>query len=599
MHKHRFYFLETGISRILTRVKKNNTGTFDRNPELVATLPPHIAETISEDKVYISEFIIAKIKGFVHRYPGHPEISDEVFKKVHYVLIDPDKILVDNRILGKTKYIFENINPLLLVVIEIRRKETGKTEINTIYTPKIKELKRLEGKLPVFYQSVERAPHPLSFSGQRRRLSGVSTYIRKISDKDIKSILFFILILTLLFLLWAGRLFVYERFHQPLFDDYVGKTIQGKGVVVEEPEEKSFYQEVIVELSDTTHLQKVIVQADFYPRFSYGDEIVVKGKLKIPKDFKTDAGRTFPYQKFLAKDDIYYILSTPTVTLLSKNKGNPLKTYLFSIKNSFISHIQKVLPRPESSLLSGMLIAGKGGLGATLEKDFKEVGLVHIVVLSGYNVTIVAEAFIKLLYFLPRSVAYGFGAIGIILFSIMAGGSSTIIRASIMALIALLGKQTGNVYNALRGLFVAGVCMILWNPMILRYDPSFHLSFMATFALIVFSPKVKSIFDRFGLETFTSSTIGEIICSTLAVQIFLLPYLLYMNGSFALITFPANLLVLSFLPLTMLAGFLATISSYIHLGLSYPFSFVSFVMLRYILRIVEIAKHFSSYGMHL
>jgi len=410
---------------------------------------------------------------------------------------------------------------------------------------------------------------------------------------------FYVFILIFLATVFPVRFYIHNRIHRPLFDDFIGKTIQGKGVVVEEPEEKSFYQEVIVELSDTTHLQKVIVQADFYPRFSYGDELAVKGKLKIPKDFKTNAGRTFPYQKFLAKDDIYYILSTPTVTLLSKNKGNSVKTYLFSIKNSFISHIQKVLPRPESSLLSGMLIAGKGGLGATLEKDFKEVGLVHIVVLSGYNVTIVAEAFIKLLYFLPRSIAYGFGAIGIILFSIMAGGSSTIIRASIMALIALLGKQTGNVYSALRGLFVAGVCMVLWNPMILRYDPSFHLSFMATFALIVFSPKVKSIFDKFGFNTFTDSAIGEIVCSTLAVQIFLLPYLLYMNGSFALITFPANLLVLSFLPLTMLAGFLATALSYIHLGLSYPFSVVSFVMLRYILRIVQISKHFLELGIHL
>jgi len=410
---------------------------------------------------------------------------------------------------------------------------------------------------------------------------------------------FYVFIFIFLATVFTVRFYIHNRIHRPLFDDFIGKTIQGKGVVVEEPEEKSFYQEVVVELSDTSHRQKVIVQADFYPRFSYGDELAVKGKLKIPKDFKTNAGRAFPYQKFLAKDDIYYILSAPTVTLLSKNKGNALKTYLYSIKNSFIEHIQKVLPRPESSLLSGMLIAGKGGLGATLEKDFKEVGLVHIVVLSGYNVTIVAEAFIKLLYFLPRSVAYGFGAMGIILFSIMAGGSSTIIRASIMALIALLGKQTGNLYNALRGLFVAGVIMILWNPMILRYDPSFHLSFMATFALIVFSPKVKGIFDKFGFKTFTDSAIGEIVCSTLAVQIFLLPYLLYMNGSFALITFPANLLVLSFLPFTMLAGFLATASSYIHLGLSYPFSVVSFVMLRYILRIVQISKHFLELGIHL
>jgi competence protein ComEC len=396
---------------------------------------------------------------------------------------------------------------------------------------------------------------------------------------------FYIVIFILLIFLFPIRLFVYQKFHQPLLDDFIGKTLRAKGVVVEEPEEKSFYQQVIVDIEGIPRQQKMLVQAAFYPRFKYGDQVTIEGKLKVPKDFKTDAGRTFPYQKYLAKDNIYYILSAQTVVLVSEDHGNPLKSHLFAIKDSFISHIQKVLPRPESSLLSGMLIAGKGGLGTSLEKDFK----VHIVVLSGYNVTIVAEAFVKVLSFLPRGVALGSGAVGIILFAVMAGGSSTIIRASIMALIALLGKQTGNMYNALRGLFVAGIIMVLWNPLILRYDPSFHLSFMATFALIVGSPLVKKIIPW----------AGEIICSTLAVQIFLLPYLLWMNGSFAFVTFPANLLVLSFLPFTMLAGFVATVSSYFsygHLNISYPFAFVSFVMLRYILRIVEMVKGWVGWG---
>jgi len=418
-------------------------------------------------------------------------------------------------------------------------------------------------------------------------------------DEAMPRLRFFILIFILLVVIYPVRLFIHNRLHRPLLDAYLGKTIEGRGVVVDEPEEKSFYQHVIVDLAGTDRKQKVIVQANFYPRFEYGDEVAIKGKLKAPKDFKTAAGQTFPYQKYLAKDDIYYLVSTPTVTLIAKDQGNPVKAWLFDIKHSFIDHIQKVLPRPESSLLSGMLIAGKGGLGPALEKEFKNVGLIHIVVLSGYNVTIVAEAFIKALLFLPRSVAYSTGAVGVILFAIMAGGSSTIIRASIMSLIALLGKQTGNMYSAFRGLFVAGILMVLWNPLILLYDPSFHLSFMATFALITGSPLVHKLFTRIGWKSFADSTIGEIVCSTLAVQIFLLPYLLYMNGSFAFITFPANLFVLSFLPFTMLFGFLATITSYLHLGISYPFSFVSFVMLRYILRIVEIASEFTGFGVHL
>jgi competence protein ComEC len=405
---------------------------------------------------------------------------------------------------------------------------------------------------------------------------------------------FYIFILVVFALLFPLRLYVHQKFHRPLFDEYVGITFTGIGVVTQETEEKSFYREVVVELANTKRKQVVLVQAPFYPDFEYGDKVAIKGKLKHPKDFKTDAGNVFPYQKYLAKDDVYYILSSPTVTLLEKHQGNSVKAFLLKIKHSFVSHIQKILPRPESSLLSGILIAGKGGLGAALEEDFKKVGLIHIVVLSGYNVTIVAEAFIKTLSFLPRAVGYGTGAVGIIFFSIMAGGSSTIIRASIMSLVALLGKATGNIYSALRGLFVAGFIMVMWNPMILLYDPSFQLSFLATFALIVFSPVVQQLLGKFG-----QTTLGEIVSSTLAVETFLLPYLLHMNGSFAFVSFPANLLVLSFLPFTMLVGFVSTVISYLHLGLSYPFSFMAFIVLRYILRIVEVASAFASLGIHI
>jgi len=405
-----------------------------------------------------------------------------------------------------------------------------------------------------------------------------------------RSYLFGILILILLFFV---RLSIYKYFHHPLLDSYLGKTFSGKGIVVDEPAEKSFYTQVIIKLEDVKGKQRILLHSPS-SHFKYGDELSVKGKLSYPKDFKTDAGHIFHYQEYLAKDNIFYVIASPKITLISKHKGNSVKAFLFNIKDSFISHIQSILPRPESSLMSGMLIAGKQGLGKDLEDKFKQVGLIHIVVLSGYNVTIVAESLINSLFFLPQNISYGFGVVGIILFGIMAGGTSTIIRASFMSFIALVAKLTGNTYSALRALLASAILMILINPLILRYDPSFQLSFLATFGLIVFSPIIQKRLGIFG-----ESPLGEIISSTLAVELFLFPYLLYSNGSVALVSFPANLLVLSYIPFTMLVGFIATIFSYIYLPLSYPFSFISFIMLRYTLRIVELATHLTFFSIHL
>jgi len=451
----------------------------------------------------------------------------------------------------------------IIATIRYWRPESGVTEINTIFSSHSRELKLLKAK-------------------------------------SIK-ILVIILAFLLVFLIRYGW---YTRTHVPLLDGGLGRGFETVGVVVEEPEEKSFYQEVIIEVSNVgsslsaspslwflNSKQKILIKAPFYPKFTYGDEVRAKGVLKYPKDFKTDSGRTFPYVNFLAKDNVYYLMTSSKVTLLSERNGARLKHVLFDIKNSFIGQIHKILPRPESSLLSGMLIAGKGGLGSDLEQKFKDTGLIHIVVLSGYNVTIVAEAFIKILSFVPRLYGYSAGMFGIILFAVMAGGGTTIIRASAMAIIALYAKWTGNTYNAFRALVVSGACMILLNPLTLLYDPSFHLSFMATFALIVFTPYTQKMFGSFG-----ETAIGQIISSTLTIELFLLPYLLWMNGEFAVVAFLANVAVLSFIPATMLAGFVAVVVSYVYFALSYPFAVISFITLHYVMRIVEIASLFTDFA---
>ena len=70
----------------------------------------------------------------------------------------------------------------------------------------------------------------------------------------------------------------------------------------------------------------------------------------------------------------------------------------------------------------------------------------------------------------------------------MTGASATIIRATVMALIVIFAKLSGRESEAKKALFLAGFMMLIYNPMLLLFDPSFQLSFLATLGLIVFSP---------------------------------------------------------------------------------------------------------------
>jgi competence protein ComEC len=238
--------------------------------------------------------------------------------------------------------------------------------------------------------------------------------------------------------------------------------------------------------------------------------------------------------------------------------------------------------------MGGLLLGGSGKFPDDLNDAFIRTGTIHIVALSGFNVTIVAEAimsFFKTL--LSQTWSISLGIVSIILFALMTGAGSTIIRASIMAILALIARATGRTYQATRALILAGVIMVLLNPLILFYDISFQLSFIATFGIIHLAPLLEKYFKWLPKIL----DLPSIASTTAAAYAFVLPFLLYKMGVLSVVALPVNILILPFIPATMFFGFIASLlgltSSYIAL----PFSFVSHLLLVYELGII---KWFSS-----
>ena len=139
------------IKDLLDRVNGNKTGIFSRIPEVIVILDKKSGELIGDNHVHISEFIIAKVKGLVHGFSGHTEITDEIFEGLPWNINNPKEIIIDKRAIGK--YLFIAREPSHVIVIEVTRKESGKTEINTIYPIGEKERRRLD-KYPIAFNSV-------------------------------------------------------------------------------------------------------------------------------------------------------------------------------------------------------------------------------------------------------------------------------------------------------------------------------------------------------------------------------------------------------------------------------------------------------------
>ena len=392
-------------------------------------------------------------------------------------------------------------------------------------------------------------------------------------------------------------------------EGFIDKKINIEGLIVEEEDRRESQTFLTVEVGRVGKVldekiiseikksrTKILVKTAEFQRFSYGDGVLIGGTLRKPKSFETKGGGEFDYASYLEKDGILYIVEKASVEKIFEGGGSSVKRILFSVKNKFIDSLRKNINEPEVSLLSGLVVGGKQSLGGEWMERFQRTGVMHIVVLSGYNITIVANSVIKFFgIFLSSAASMFIGVLAIILFAIMTGGSATVVRATIMAIIALLARYTKRRYAVTRALIIAAVLMVVHNPLIVVFDPSFQLSFMATIALVYVSPLVESK-AKFITEKFH---VREIVVSTIATQIFVLPLLLHMTGNFSVVALPVNLLILGFIPLTMFYGFLAGMIGIVFSAIALPFAYLAYALLFYEMKIVELfsAVPFASFSL--
>jgi len=370
------------------------------------------------------------------------------------------------------------------------------------------------------------------------------------------------------------------------FESYVGQEVTLHGVIIDEPDTRENGQKLTIKATADGEKTKILASVGLGEDYKYGDEINFTSKLEKPENFITDQGKEFDYVNYLRKDGIFYVMNYAEIEVVSRGNGNFVKNVLFTVKEKFLEKMNFVIDSPENLLMGGLILGEKSNFSEALRQSFVNTGTVHIVALSGYNVTIVAEWFMKLfaqIPFVSKNLGIGMGILAILLFILMTGASSTAIRAGVMATLALVARATGRDYDVARALVLAAVFMIIINPLVLVYDVSFQLSFIATVAVIFFTPKIEKYF----LWVPKKFQLRDILSVTSAAYIFVFPFILYKMGNFSLVALPANILVLPFIPFTMLLGFATGLAGLIWYGFSVPLGFIAYLLLHYELGVIS------------
>ncbi len=367
----------------------------------------------------------------------------------------------------------------------------------------------------------------------------------------------------------------------PDWDSVLGKEVVFRGLVIAPPDIRQNNQRIIVRPDDQE--TNILVVIDKWVEISYGDEIVANGVLESPENFITEVGKEFNYKRYLANQDVYFIIKYAQIKIVAKDNGSKIKSLLFDLRNSFIKKIEKVISPPESDLANGLILGTRGGFDNELKEEFIKTGTIHIVALSGYNVTIVAEGVMKVFGLIfSQAVSIFFGIFIILLFIIMTGASATSIRAGIMAIILLFARLTGRTYDAGRTLVIAGLLMLVYDLRTIT-DISFQLSFIATAGVLFITPKTK-VWVKFLTNKFN---FRDLVATTIAATISVLPILLYTMGVLSVVSLPTNILILPLIPPTMLFSFIASVLGFVSHTLALPFGYIAHLFLSYILSVIH------------
>lgn len=254
--------------------------------------------------------------------------------------------------------------------------------------------------------------------------------------------------------------------------------------------------------------------------------------------------------------------------------------------NLFSQKTNKLLPEPQASLLNGILWGTKETMPGNFYEALRRTGTLHIIALSGMNITILVALIGKLTLFWGRKKSILLTLLSIFVFISFVGPSASVVRAGIMGSLALIAIYFGRRDWSLLSLVLAAGIMLIFFANWLT-DIGFQLSFLATLGIILFASKPESKKAR-GIGQEILKNVKENLRVTLAAQIFTLPVILFNFKQLSLIAPVTNVLVLWIVQPIMVLGFILSLVSLVFNPLAYPLAWIVWVPLTYFIEIVEL-----------
>lgn len=324
-----------------------------------------------------------------------------------------------------------------------------------------------------------------------------------------------------------------------------GSEVSFEAAITEVPDERPGRTFLVLEGRDA-HVDTTVRATVYEGRYSYGDIVTVTGVLEAPENFDG-----FDYRGWLAKEGIAYVMRNPTITQTENREGG-LSSLFADIRVWLRGGIERMLPTPYSSFYRATLLGEYGAFSGPQEEALQALGLSHVVAVSGMHISVLFGMVLIALLALGRSRSWAsYASLAFIGgYVLMIGAPASAVRAGVMGATLIGAERVGRPNSSWRALLLAAFIMVAANPLILRHDVGFQLSFAAIAGITAAFPYQDRLLSRVP----SAWGLRSLLLMTLAAQAATLPLVILYFGSFSPVSILANILVVPLSPLLLAAA---------------------------------------------
>lgn len=348
------------------------------------------------------------------------------------------------------------------------------------------------------------------------------------------------------------------------YNTYVGQRVVIQGIVANDPQSRGDRATALqlsdVRINDESLPGEIYLTTPQTDGIKRGDSVRLTGMLK--SGFAS-------YQAAVSYASIDTVSRSPDV--------------IRDTRERFVEGVRHGVVEPMASLGIGFVVGQRTALPPDLDEQLKIVGLTHIVVASGYNLTILVRFARRLLARRSRYLAFVLSILLMLAFVAFSGLSPSMNRAVAVTGLSLLAWYYGRRFHPLLLIGYVAAGTALWNPMYVWGDLGWYLSFFAFAGVLIVAPLWATVIFRSG----KAPAVGQLVLETLAAELMTLPLIALVFGVFPTFGLLANILVGPVIPFAMVTTVLAGVTGMIMPVLAPLIAVPASVIIGYVIGIVE------------